>query len=528
MAKKLGVMFQEWWRHRSWRHKIYDFFLYGFALTGAAILGAWMVYQLGLTNNRGAVDKNHRQLKSVGEMNLSQHQSWNSSELTDKWVEQYVKLIALSHYYPTNAYLITEAAQHSNDPLLVDQMIAAAETYIDNCDGYRELTESLNNQLKRYSREGNDLAVPWMRTEEWEALKPALLNDKALIDEAGRLTGVEPRLIVGCLVGEQIRLFHSKRETVKKYLGPMKVLSVQSQFSYGVNGIKEHTAKWVEENLKNPESEFYMGPDYEHLLDYETDDPSTERYNRLVDYRNHLYSYIYTGCILHQTMLQWQRAGHDISNRPDILFTLFNVGFKQSVPKENPVCGGSRIKIDGEYYTFGAIGFDFYYSGELAKEFPYWDTRFVSTRDQKLTPEEIRMIQEGVSNCKRPNRNADDIPKTNNDPWDAVPYESPSVSPLLTAPPMPVLEPSNSEANEYNKKNTASSQNTSTTTADTKAMISPAQKALEGTQDTDTFTRDEGLPLPIFSTPVSTGFPTPYAHSEPSIPTEAYPVIPEQ
>ena len=141
---------------------------------------------------------------------------------------------------------------------------------------------------------------------------------------------------MGCLIGEQIRLFNSKREMFKKYLGPVKVLSVQSQFSYGVNGIKDFTAEAVEQHLQDPSSEFYMGKAYEHLLDFETDDHATERYNRLVDYRNHLYSYIYTGCILHQTMLQWRRAGYDISDRPDLLFTLFNVGFDQSVPKPDP------------------------------------------------------------------------------------------------------------------------------------------------------------------------------------------------
>jgi hypothetical protein len=210
---------------------------------------------------------------------------------------------------------------------------------------------------------------------------------------------------VGCLIGEQIRLFNTNRENFKKYLGPVKVLSVQSQFSYGVNGIKISTAKAIEDHLKDPSSPFYMGPRYEHLLDYPVEGKAQEdeRYNRLVDYRNHLYSYLYTACILHQTMLQWKRAGYDISNRPDILFTLFNVGFAQSVPKPNPVCGGSHIKIHGQTYTFGAIGFDFYYSGELAEDFPFWRQRFIPG-DKDLTEEEIAYIQGSVSNCKRPPR----------------------------------------------------------------------------------------------------------------------------
>jgi hypothetical protein len=258
---------------------------------------------------------------------------------------------------------------------------------------------------------------------EWPALKEAILKDSALIIEAGRLTGVEPRLIVGCLVGEQIRLFNSKREMFKKYLGPVKVLSVQSQFSYGVNGIKDFTARAVEEHLKDPSSEYYMGPAYEHLLDFTTNDHVTERYNRLVDYRNHLYSFIYTGCILHQTMLQWRRAGYDISDRPDLLFTLFNVGFSQSVPKADPKAGGSHIEVGGRIYTFGGIGFDFYYSGELADVFPFQVEHFASN-NKALTEDDVERIQQNMSNCARPERgreykkdSADSSPAEKPDPF---------------------------------------------------------------------------------------------------------------
>ena len=51
----------------TWR-KICDILLVLFALAGAAIIGAWGLYQLGVTNNRGAVDKNYRYLMSVSEI----------------------------------------------------------------------------------------------------------------------------------------------------------------------------------------------------------------------------------------------------------------------------------------------------------------------------------------------------------------------------------------------------------------------------------------------------------------------------
>lgn len=404
MANKFGAALKSW-HGRSAGRKVFDIVVGLFALAGFAIIGAWAFYQLGFTKNRGAVDKNYRYMLSVDEMKALQDSAFTEQEYHERWMRQYAKLAVFSKFYPTNAQLITQAAQFSHDPMQVDRMIAACSMYIDDMSDYNQLLQQVNRLLDGYPQQEAVNVIPWMVGPEWAALKEAIVRDKALIDEVGRLTGVEPRLIVGCLIGEQIRLFNTKRETLKQYLGPVKVLSVQSQFSYGVNGIKISTAKTIEEHLKDPTSPFYMGKRYEHLLDYTVEGQAQEdeRYNRLVDYRNHLYSYLYTACILHQTKMQWERAGYDISDRPDILFTLFNVGFAQSVPKPDPVCGGSHIKVRDRVYTFGAIGFDFYYSGELAEEFPFWRQRFIPG-DKELTDEELAYIQGSVSNCKRPPR----------------------------------------------------------------------------------------------------------------------------
>ena len=373
-----------------------------FAVAGAAIIGAWGLYMLGVTNNRGSVDQNYRSLMSVSEIEDLQHAQLSQEHYDEAWALQYGRLASLARFYPENARLILKAAQHSGDPLVVDRMVAAARIYMEENPDLDALGDRIEHLLSQAPQQQRRNVIPWMDGPEWPALKDAILRDSTLMNEAGRLTGVEPRLIVGCLIGEQIRLFNSNREMFKRYLGPVKVLSVQSKFSYGVNGIKERTAQEVERHLQDHTSDFYMGRAYEHLLDYpEGVDQTTERYHRLVDYGNHLYSYLYTGCILHQTMLQWRRAGYDISDRPDILFTLFNVGFKQSVPKANPVAGGSHIKIGERTFTFGAIGFDFYYSGELSEAFPFLRQKFFNS-EQPLTSDDIERIQQGISNCRRP------------------------------------------------------------------------------------------------------------------------------
>jgi hypothetical protein len=187
---------------------------------------------------------------------------------------------------------------------------------------------------------------------------------------------VEGRLIVSCLVGEQIRLFNSDREAYKKWISPLKILSVESMFSFGVTGIKEHTAIQIEEHLKNPKSVYYLGEKYEHLLDFKTTNPTQERISRLTDFHNHYYSYLYAAIFVKQVKMQWERAGFPIDHRPEILVTLFNVGYPQSIPKAHPKVGGSTIKIKEKSYTFGAVAYQFYYSGELFDLFPFEKRKF--------------------------------------------------------------------------------------------------------------------------------------------------------
>ena len=77
-----------------------------------------------------------------------------------------------------------------------------------------------------------------------------------------------------------------------------------------------------------------------------------------------------------QIKTQWEKAGYPIADRPEILASLFNLGYQKSQPKRNPGVGGSVFKVNDAEYTFGSVAFEFYFSGELAKEFPYTKERF--------------------------------------------------------------------------------------------------------------------------------------------------------
>jgi hypothetical protein len=210
----------------------------------------------------------------------------------------------------------------------------------------------------------------WKKTEDWKTLKIAILKDREAIYKASALFEVRPRTIVAILMVEQMRLFGDNRELVKTVFAPLKILGVQSQFSWGVVGIKQETAVIIEKNLQNTSSPFYPGKKYEDLLDFQTTDIDQERFMRLTDDKDRLYSYLYTAALLKQLETQWKNAGNPITSKPEILATLFNIGFKYSKPNSNPKSGGASIVISEKTYSFGGLAKDFYMSDELIEYFP--------------------------------------------------------------------------------------------------------------------------------------------------------------
>lgn len=210
----------------------------------------------------------------------------------------------------------------------------------------------------------------WNTLPEWSTLRDAIVKDQALIDRAALTAGVPARLIVAQLVAEQLRFFYDDRESYKKFFEPLKILGSQTKFSWGVMGIKEDTAIQIENHLKDPASPFYLGKDREHILDFATTtDIKQERFIRMTDQHAHYYSYLYAGLYLKQITQQWKSVGFDISNKPEILSTLYNVGFANSKPKADPQSGGAPIPIGDRVYSFGTIAAEFYNSNELVDQF---------------------------------------------------------------------------------------------------------------------------------------------------------------
>jgi len=99
---------------------------------------------------------------------------------------------------------------------------------------------------------------------------------------------------------------------------------------------------------------------------------------------DHYYSYLYTALLMRQFQAHWERAGFTLSNRPEVLGTLFNLGYQKSKPKTNPQVGGSTFKIGDRAYTFGGLCFEVYYSGELQEAFPITGRGFIPVKELEI------------------------------------------------------------------------------------------------------------------------------------------------
>jgi hypothetical protein len=209
------------------------------------------------------------------------------------------------------------------------------------------------------------------KTPEWQTLKAAIIADAPTIIRAAHDATANPRMIVAELVVEQMRLFTSNRELFKEVFEPLKILGVQSQYSWGVMGLKQDTAVAIENNLKDPTSPYYLGDTYAHMLDYKPgEDPDSTRFARLTDEHNHYFSYVYTGLYLAEINHQWQKAGFDIHTNVGVLSTLYNIGFTHSKPNAAPEVGGAEIDIGTTTFSFGSLAQSFYNSSELTSYFP--------------------------------------------------------------------------------------------------------------------------------------------------------------
>lgn len=216
-----------------------------------------------------------------------------------------------------------------------------------------------------------ETACAWLDTPEWSVIRSALAKEDAVLTRVEQETGVKKRMIAAVVVPEQARFFTSNREVFKRWFEPMKILGSLTQFSLGVSGIKQETAERIEAYASETDSPFYPGDGMAKLIAYEGEgDRAQELFARLTNEDDHYYSYLYTALFIKEVTEQWRRAGYDITGEPEVIVTLFNLGFDKSLPNPAPVSGGAPVTLGNTTYTYGTLGGLFYRSEELIDLMP--------------------------------------------------------------------------------------------------------------------------------------------------------------
>lgn len=362
-------------------------------LTALAVKFKW-------TNEKGTVDINNRYFSSLAEQYGTDLKS-KKANLNKQESLLLQKIGLLAKYNPVDAAKINNAYFVTKDLSVGQRMFDAAALLLkDNKMFQKELRKIKAKNNPKSLFEFSNYAV-------WKTFCEAVKKDKAAIDSASRITGVESRMIVMCLVGEQVRMFNANRERFKQYVYPFSRVILPKNRGYGVTSILEHTALQIEQNLINKNSPFYPGDYFYKCLNTTDAAPGLvvdsikahqhKTIQRLIMGGDHFYSYLYTAFLIRQYQAHWQRAGQDLSFRPEIVGTLFNLGFHKSKPKKNPEVGGSSFTVGNKEYTFGGLCYEFYYSGEMLKDFPITSKPFVPVAElEQKNQAHLQKVQQAM------------------------------------------------------------------------------------------------------------------------------------
>ena len=343
-----------------------------FAIIGLIFSGVFVAVRLGLTNVKGSIDSRNKFFTDAATSSGA-----GSGDVTNLTTDNQIlcSIHALAKFAPETADRIQFVWETTGNLVIVQNMLNAAMVrFVDTtsiASDYRSCASVVAGATSQ-GASATATAYSWAESPEWQVIASGLAKDHDQIIKAANAANVSPRMVVSLVIAEQFRFFTSDRDSYKKYFEPLKILGTLSQFSLGVSGIKPDTATVIENNLKDSSSSFYPGPNYQSLLDYApTDNHDTVLYNRLTDTSDHYYQYLYTALFIKEIETEWKNAGYPLDQRPEIITTLFNLGFAKSVPKPDPVVAGTIITIGTEQYTFGRLGYEFYFSGEMVDQFPF-------------------------------------------------------------------------------------------------------------------------------------------------------------
>lgn len=299
--------------------------------TAAALLllflaGTALAIQLGWTNARSRAESDiglQIPVRSSIEAGLE------SQIRTRKRIEQVLPLS------PAAGQALWTVLTDSGDGLLLETMLAVSDT---------------SQARSKVSR-----PFEWSESPLWDSTRVALEEDLPVIREAARRMGLSPRLVALPALCEHLRRAESFRETYKKLFTkfiPMGNLSM------GVTGIK-------------PESLAKLLPFCDSADLPLIDSMPLDTIRRRLQSSDRSWAYLYAGLYMKCVIRQWREAGVDLSRRPEIVMTIYNLGLNHCPPRPNPLAGGAVFRIGDVEHSFGSFSREFYWSGLMYPQLPF-------------------------------------------------------------------------------------------------------------------------------------------------------------
>lgn len=174
------------------------------------------------------------------------------------------------------------------------------------------------------------------------------------IEKIAEIYDIDEKKIISSIAVEQLRYLSTQRWYAKYLIQSSPYLTTFSKFSYWLWWVKVETAREIQESVKKYNKEIYEK--YFAKDSMKTDEELIEVL------KDDFWWFLYTGWLIFSIEQRWKTAGFDISNKPWVVTTLYNMwNPDDKIPNSSPKIGGSLIAVNWKDMYFWEIWFLYYY-----------------------------------------------------------------------------------------------------------------------------------------------------------------------
>jgi hypothetical protein len=168
-------------------------------------------------------------------------------------------------------------------------------------------------------------------TEEKEKTLEILKNHSPIIISTSETFNISSRLLASVIYADRRMNYNLLDNALDKSIA-MK----GRDNSIGIAQVKVSTANWIERQIHNPNSAYYLGEEFERLIPNFSS--REETINNLSD---SVLNLTYASAYISMIIKRWKNSGFDISDKIEIVATLYNLGSMkrngaERLPHNNP------------------------------------------------------------------------------------------------------------------------------------------------------------------------------------------------